>query len=277
MPALTREATSKTVQTSSYNLHYHEAGSGYPVIMTHGGGPGASGWGSNRWVFDAFAAKHRTILIDLPGFGGSQPIAPMEPRDLMNAKAIVELMDALDIPKAHLVGGPMGASIIRFAVEYGDRLNKLVMANPAGGGVSIFKPQPSEGGKAERAFYLNPTRETARWFLELYVCDRALVTDEVIDDRYQDIVGHPQHIENFMKGATNTGARLNNPVALLDQVKAKTLLVWGRDDRSVPLDHALLFLWKLPDAQLHVFGECGHWPQYEKADEFSNLVLKFLA
>jgi pimeloyl-ACP methyl ester carboxylesterase len=245
--------------------------------MTHGGGPGASGWGSNRWVFDAFSAKHRTILIDLPGFGGSQPVASTEPRDLMNAKAIMEMMNALDIPKAHLVGGPMGASIIRFAVECGDRLNKLVMASPAGGGVSIFKPQPSEGAKMERAFYLNPTREAARRFLELYVYNSALVTDEVVDDRYQDIVDHPQHIENFMKGATTIGARLNDPVALLGQVKAKALLVWGRDDRSVPLDHALLFLRKLPDAQLHVFGECGHWPQYEKADEFSNLVLKFLA
>ena len=53
-------------------------------------------------------------------------------------------------------------------------------------------------------------------------------------------------------------------------------MVWGRDDRFVPLDHGLKFIWGIPDAHLHVFSRCGHWAQWEHADAFNRLVFDFL-
>ncbi len=62
----------------------------------------------------------------------------------------------------------------------------------------------------------------------------------------------------------------------LGAVKAKTLVTWGRDDRFVPIDLGLRLINILPDAQMHIFSRCGHWAQWEHADEFNRLVLAFL-
>jgi len=64
--------------------------------------------------------------------------------------------------------------------------------------------------------------------------------------------------------------------ARLPELPHKTLLIWGRDDRTVMLDNAFILLKLLPDVRLHVFGKCGHWAQWEKADEFNSLVDSFL-
>ena len=54
------------------------------------------------------------------------------------------------------------------------------------------------------------------------------------------------------------------------------LLIWGREDRVNPLDGALVALKQIPRVQLHVFGQCGHWAQLEKFDEFNKLTIDFL-
>ena len=276
MNAIEKLSTTKNIKTARFNLRYYEAGQGETLIMTHSGGPGASSWATNRWVFGTFSERYRTILIDLPGFGGSSYILPKQPRDFINSQGICELMDAIGIARANIIGGPMGASIVRFATEHPSRLNKLIMVSPAALASSIFSPRPNEGIKAESDFYKNPSRWMTEAFLKLSVYDQALITEEVIDDRYSDISENPEHISNFLKSSGSVGARLSNVQELVSSIKQDTLLVWGRDDRFVPLDNALNILWRLPSSQLHVFGECGHWPQYEKANEFTELVFSFL-
>ncbi len=65
-------------------------------------------------------------------------------------------------------------------------------------------------------------------------------------------------------------------VSDLGKVQARTLIVWGTDDRFVPLDHALAFLRGIKGARLHVFSECEHWAQVEHFEEFNRLVIDFL-
>ena len=62
----------------------------------------------------------------------------------------------------------------------------------------------------------------------------------------------------------------------LGSVKHRTLIVWGRDDRTVTLDNGFIMLNQMPDVRLHVFSQCGHWAQWEKAAEFNRLVTDFL-
>ena len=62
----------------------------------------------------------------------------------------------------------------------------------------------------------------------------------------------------------------------LDRIPHKTLMIWGRDDRTLPLDGALLALQQLPNAQLHVFSRCAHWAQLEHQAAFDRLALDFL-
>ena len=96
MSALTEAGTSRYVEAGGMKLHYNEAGSGEAVIMLHGGGPGAGGWSNFARNIGPFAERYRTILLDCPGFNKSDTILSSEPRDLINARAVRDLMDALD-------------------------------------------------------------------------------------------------------------------------------------------------------------------------------------
>jgi 4,5:9,10-diseco-3-hydroxy-5,9,17-trioxoandrosta-1(10),2-diene-4-oate hydrolase len=61
------------------------------------------------------------------------------------------------------------------------------------------------------------------------------------------------------------------------KLRQRVLLIWGREDRVNPLDGALVALKQIPRVQLHVFGQCGHWAQLEKFDEFNKLTIDFLS
>ena len=73
---LTEQSTSRYAQTSKWKIHYNEMGSGYPIIMLHGGGPGASGWSNYRDNAHALAQRFRVILPDVPGYGKSEEFDP---------------------------------------------------------------------------------------------------------------------------------------------------------------------------------------------------------
>src|SRR5437763_1660765 len=104
--ALTKEQTDRTIDVNGLEIHYNEAGSGPALICTHGGGPGANAWDNTRWSFDALAENFHVILMDFPGFGGSQKLVKREgvPMDQFCAKLQLDFMDKLSIDKAHLYG-----------------------------------------------------------------------------------------------------------------------------------------------------------------------------
>jgi 2-hydroxy-6-oxo-6-phenylhexa-2,4-dienoate hydrolase len=279
MPALTEADTSRFATAAGMKLHYNEAGSGAEtVIMLHGGGPGAGGWSNFSRNIEPFAARYRTILLDCPGFNKSDTLVSTEARDLINANAVKGLMDELGIQTAHLVGNSMGgASALRFALEYPDRIGRLVLMGAGGGGQSLFSPLPLEGIKLLFRVYMSPTLENLKHMMTVFVYDQSKMTEELIQGRYENMMRSREHLENFVKSAANPAAVLTDLTSRLHEVKAKTLITWGRDDRFVPLDHGLKFLWGIPDARLHVFSKCGHWAQWEHADDFNRLVLDFLA
>ena len=271
---LTEESTSKFVQAGDIRLHYNEAGTGDVVICLHGGGPGASGWSNFNPNIGPLSADFRTILLDMPQYGKSDPVVIDGDRARFNAKAIRNMLDALNIEKVHLVGNSMGgATSIAFAIDYPERLDKLVLMGPAGGGTSIFMPRPLEGIKLLNGWYNNPTIEAMRKIVEVFVYDQKFKTDELVERRFNAAMGHPEHLEARKK---STNATIADFTSELSKIQSSTLVLWGRDDRFSPLDFALSLLWRIPNAQLHIFPECGHWCQYEKADEFNRLVLDFL-
>ena len=112
-----------------------------------------------------------------------------------------------------------------------------------------------------------------RKIVEVFVYDQKFKTDELIDRRYNSAMSTPEHEEARKKSAP--GPQRDFTLELRSIV-AKTLIIWGRDDRFSPLDFALLMLWRIQNSQVHIFPECGHWAQYEKSDQFNELVLDFL-
>ncbi|WP_345151032.1 alpha/beta fold hydrolase, partial [Arthrobacter ginkgonis] len=97
---ITRESTSRTVRTRDWSIHYQEAGSGHPLILIHGSGPGASGWSNFSPNIGPLAERFRVLAIDVPGWGDSDSATP-EQADSVGA--LVQFMDELGIERAALV------------------------------------------------------------------------------------------------------------------------------------------------------------------------------
>ena len=283
MTALSESSTSKFATINekglaNFRIHYHDAGSGETVIMLHGGGPGAGGWSNYyRNIEPLVAAGYRVILKDSPGFNKSDPIVMEEQRGLVNARAVKGLMDVLGIEKAHLVGNSMGgATALNFAIEYPERIGKMILMGPGGLGPSLFAPMPMEGIKLLFKLCAEPSFENLRQMIQVFLYDQSKITEELLKGRWEAIQQHPEHLKNFLLSAQKAPLSSWDVSARLGEIKAKTFVTWGRDDRFVPLDHGLKLLWTIPDAQLHVFPNCGHWAQWEHADTFNRLVIDFL-
>jgi 4,5:9,10-diseco-3-hydroxy-5,9,17-trioxoandrosta-1(10),2-diene-4-oate hydrolase len=281
--AVNFESTSRFAQAGpDLKLHYHEAGEGEPVVMLHGGGPGASAWSNFGRNLPVFAESHRTLLVDQPGFGQSDKPEITGQFFTFSADRLVQLLDTLGIQRVHLVGNSLGGgTAVRFALRYPDRAGRLVLMAPGGLGVNVFSPDPTEGIKRLYAFGAppGPSREKLATFLRTLVFDQSLVTDELVDERFQ-VAADPESL----RAMASMGKSFTSPETFEEgmlwreayRLRQRVLLVWGREDRVNPLDGALLALKMIPRAQLHVFGRCGHWAQLEKFDEFNRLTLDFL-
>jgi pimeloyl-ACP methyl ester carboxylesterase len=280
MSKFTNEATSQFVQTEDWRLHYNDVGSGDEVvIMIHGSGAGATGWANfHRNVEPFVEAGYRVVLIDCPGWGKSDPIVSAEPRFDINGRAIKQLMDALNIEKAHLIGNSMGGgSALSFVKDFPERVGKLILMGSGGvGRTSMFTPLPMEGIKLLFGVYKNPSMESLKQMLDVFVYDSSELTDELIELRYNSMMENAHHLENFLKSVELSKFNMGDYSKDLPNIPNNTLITWGRDDRFVPIDWALKFLNTIPNSTLHVFSQCGHWAQWEHADEFNRLVIDFI-
>ena len=189
------------------------------------------------------------------------------------------LLDELGVERAHILGNSLGGgTAVRFALDYGKRAGRLVLMGPGGLSLNVFSPDPTEGVRKLGAFARTPTREKIEEFLRIMVFDQSLITDELIDERFE-AARQPESLRAMAAlGKSFAGADFEQGMLWRDayKLRQRVLLVWGREDRVNPLDGALLALKLIPRAQLHVFGGCGHWAQLEKFDEFNRLATDFL-
>jgi 2-hydroxy-6-oxonona-2,4-dienedioate hydrolase len=267
------------VDGTSYKIHYNELGSGAEtVIMLHGSGPGATSWANfNKNIGPFVNENYRVILMDCPGWGKSDPVVCTGSRSDFNAQCLKGLMDGLDIETAHLIGNSMGGhSVVAFALNNPDRVGKLVLMGGGTGGPSQFVPMPTEGIKLLQGLYRDPSIESLKKMMSVFVYDSSNLTEELFQTRLENMLSTREHLENFVKSIDANPKQFPDFGARLGEISAETLVVWGRDDRFVPMDIGLRLIRGIPNAQLHVFNQCGHWAQYEHADRFNRMVLDFL-
>jgi len=264
------------------HLHYEEAGQGTPVILLHGGGPGASGMSNFRSNLPVFAERFRTLVVDQPGYGKSDKPEITGNYFTFAADALAALLDELGIGRVHLVGNSLGGgTAVRFALSYPGRAGRLVLMGPGGLSLNVFAPDPTEGVKrlAEFAAPPGPSREKMAAFLRTLVFDQRLVTDEMIEERFAAACD-----PESLRAMASMGASFFDPASYeqgllwrdAHRLRNRVLLIWGREDRVNPVDGALVALKMIRRVQLHVFGGCGHWVQLEKFDEFNRLAIDFL-
>ncbi len=278
MTELTEAGTSRTGRAGDITLHYNEAGKGDALIMLHGGGPGASGWSNFRGNIGPLSESFRVLLVDIPGFGKSDKPLYEGPQGAYSARAVRDLMDTLGIQKAHFIGNSLGGHIsLRFALDYPDRAGRLILMAPATANmITSVTPTPTEGIKLLQGYYRppGPSLDKLRAFIQMLVYDSSWLTDQIIKERYESSI-EPSVVKWTREMLPRPG-RLEPLWKDFDKIEHRTLLVWGRDDRVVPMEGGLFMMQRMKYATLHVMPRCGHWAMIEYPAEFNNLCANFL-
>lgn len=269
------EETTRTIDINGVPLHFNEAGSGPAFVAFHGGGPGANGWDNGKWNIDALSRDHHVMLVDLPGYGASPNVDALEgeTQDAMYARIIGAFLDAKGIERANLYGTSMsGGPVLRFAHDHPERIAKLVLKSPAGMGANILSTSPPDGIVALNTFRQEPTRENMERMMRLFVPKPGLLTEAMIEARFQSALGASAMPPPRTRSGGNSDIR-----SLLTSLAMPVLVLWAHQDHMVPIDGALTALALIPNVQIHLWGNgSGHFIEYEHPDEWQDVVHAFL-
>jgi len=273
------------VDVGGRELFVTEVGTGTPVVLLHGGGPGATGMSNfGRNLDPLLAAGMRVIVPDLPGYGRStKGIDRSDPfGDL--ALAVRGLLDALALDRAHLVGNSYGgAAALRLALDRPDRVDRLVLMGP--GGVGTTRALPTAGLNKLLNYYTGegPTREKVADFIRNYLVAPGIeVPDEIIDLRYQssidpEVVADPPLRRPSGPDALKTMLRMDfTRDKRLKRSEVPTLVLWGLEDKVNRPSGGPTLAKTMRNCDVYLASGVGHWFQFEKPELFASLVVDFL-
>ena len=263
-----------SINAGDIATNYHDIGDGSPLVMIHGSGPRVTGWANWRLVMPDLAARHRVLVPDMVGFGyTARPEGIQYNLDTWLAHALA-FLDALNLTQVDLVGNSFGGALsLAIAIRHPERVRRLVLMGAAG--VS-FELTPA----LDAVWGYTPSVENMRRMMDTFAFNRELVNDDLARMRYEaSIRPGIQEAYSAMFPAPRQASveALASDPADIAALPHETLIIHGRDDVVVPLANSCRFLELIPRAQLHVFGQCGHWTQIEHASRFSRLLLDFLA
>ena len=262
------------VRTGTFQSNVHDQGRGAPVLLIHGSGPGVSAWANWRLVLPALARSRRAIAPDMVGFGFTDRPAGIRYDMATWVQQTLDLMDALDLERADVVGNSFGGALaLALAIRAPQRVRRLVLMGSVGVPFAITPGLDAVWG-------YQPTLANMRALLDIFAFDRALVTDELAQLRFEASL-RPGFQESFAAMFPAPRQRWVDAMASAEaDIRAlahETLVIHGREDRVIPLATSLTLAQWIPNSQLHVFGHCGHWTQIEHSDRFNRLVEGFLA
>ncbi|WP_205874915.1 alpha/beta fold hydrolase [Mycobacterium camsae] len=273
--------TERTVRVHGKDIFLVERGDGAPVVLLHGGGPGASGVSNFSRNIEHLAENFRVIVPDLPGYGrSSKGVDRNDPFGYL-AGHIRGMLDQLGIQHAHLVGNSFGgACALRLALDGPHRVDKLVLMGP--GGVGTTRGLPTAGLKSLLSYYGGdgPSPEKLRTFIRSYlVYDGDAVPEDLIESRYRSSI-EPEVVANPpLQRPAGLGALWRMDFTRdrrLNRLATPTLVIWGRDDKVNKPSGATMLGERLPNADVLVTANTGHWVQWERADFFNAVTTAFL-
>ena len=252
---------------------------GTAVILIHGLGASADICMHN---VEALAKQHRVYVPDLIGFGRSDKPGPsFSPIDYV--RFLDDFMNTLNIERASLVGQSLGGGIaLHYALRFPQKVSKLVLVGSAGLGKEVIWTLKLMSLPLLGELISYPSRKGVEIFFKLTVRDQALVTKDFVDLYYNIFsqLGFQKFLLKTVRSIINIrGAReevlpsMNN----ISKIKRPVLIIWGEEDRVLPLKHAYWGKEKLPEAELEIMEGCGHIPFFERSEQFNRRVLEFLS
>lgn len=259
-----------------------ETGDGPPVLLLHGGGPGASGVSNYARNIAELAKEFRVIVPDLPGYGRStKGVDPADPFGAL-AAGVRGLLDRLGLDKAHLVGNSYGgACALRLALDTPDRVDRMVLMGP--GGIGTTRALPTPGLNSLLNYYAGdgPSRLKLEKFIRGYlVFNAAQVPDSVIDARYRDSIDPEVVADPPLRRPASVSALWKMDFTRnrrLSRLAVPTLVLWGGADKVNRPSGGRTLADRMPNCDLYEVANTGHWVQWERASLFNRLCADFLA
>jgi pimeloyl-ACP methyl ester carboxylesterase len=261
-----------SIKLGNFTLNYHDQGEGDVILLIHGSGPGVTSWANWRGIIPELSESARIIAPDMLGFGYSQCLEDLKLDIKVWVESLVGLLDALKIERVSIVGNSFGGAIaLAFANKYPTRTHKLVLMGAAGLSFPI-----TDG--LDKVWGYQPSIQAMRELMEVFAYDHSIINDDLVRMRYEasirdDVQTRFEQLfpEPRQKGIEMLASNEDDIRALSHD----TLIIHGRDDLVIPLEVSERLLRLIPKSQLHVFGECGHWVQIEKAKAFTQLLANF--
>jgi pimeloyl-ACP methyl ester carboxylesterase len=262
------------VRVGGVRLRYVRAGAGPAVVLLHGFASSIVTW---RDVMPALARTNDVVAVDFPGFGGSEVREDLPPSAYPGL--VVGLMEVLGLPRASLVGNSLGGgAAVAVAARHPDRVDRLVLIDSVGFNLAA----------EDRPFLLRATGwKPAARLVEALPLRRAMVTLALQQVFHDDRLVTAERVDEYVAPLLRPGAvaaaqsmlasddDLGLP-GLVARVRVPTLVIWGREDTWVPVEHADRFVSAIPGSRKAVVEGCGHMPQEERPAEVLGLLEDFL-
>lgn len=272
---------SRRVSVGHRQIFVSEIGKGFPLLLLHGGGPGASGVSNFARNIEFLAQHFRVLIADMPGYG--QSTKGVDRRDPFGdlAESMLGLLDALDIECAHVVGNSYGGACgLRMALDAPHRVRALVLMGP--GGINVTRSLPTAGLNHLLNYYggSGPSRAKLATFVREYlVADGSRIPDSIIDERYQASIDPEVVASPPLRRPSSLSAALRMDFTRdrrLAKCRIPTLVLWGDADKVNRPSGGQCLKDTLPNCDLYLFSNTGHWVQWERADEFNATTSAFL-
>jgi pimeloyl-ACP methyl ester carboxylesterase len=276
----------KLIDVEGLRIHCLMAGQegAPPVLLLHGGGYDSASLSYKQSV-GPFSQYYRVFAPDWPGYGDSDK-PKMRYTTEYYVDFLSQLMDALGLEKASLVGISMGGAIsLGFSLQSPQRVEKLVLVDSHGLGNEV--PGRKISYVMVRLPLLNKlmwailgrSRRMMKWSLRTVFHDPQAVTSSLVDEVFQEAKkpGVGDAWRSWQRSEIGWSSLHTNFVDKLYTLAVPTLILHGAEDTYVPVSWARRAHTLIKDSELCIFPQCGHWLTREKPTEFNHVALEFLA
>ena len=256
------------------DIAYTDIGKGAPVILLHGI-PTWSYLYNN--VIDTFSKKYRVIAPDFLGHGFSDQRDLFDRSIIVQSKMILKLMEHLGLSKAHIIGHDTGGGVsLILAIKHPNVIDKLVLSNivaydswPIDDMLALGNPQ----------WIQKSINEIADFLLEGY--EMGLSNPKQLTETFKEGIRAPYLTEKGKISLIRNASSLNtnHTTSLINRhndIKAKTLLLWGIDDPWQTIKDGERLHTEIPNSQLIKLKNTSHWLQQDNPELYTKYILQFL-
>jgi 2-hydroxymuconate-semialdehyde hydrolase len=263
----------KFVDVGSIRTSYLEAGSGSPVLLIHGSGPGVTAWANWRLVIPSLAERFHVFAPDVVGFGYTDRPQGMNFGVAAWTEHLISFIETVIQQPVSIVGNSMGGALaLHIARQRPDLVDKMVLMGSVGIDFEL-----TEG--LDKVWGYTPSFENMKELIGIFSYNPSLAdNDDLVQLRYQASMEEgfqEAYASMFPAPRQRHIDAMALPEDEIRRIEKPTLLVHGREDRVIPVQNSIRLMQLLPDVELHVFSRCGHWTQIEQTASFVREVVHF--